>query len=396
MRTWISPAIITNLAIALVASFLLSGCSQAEEPGQHAVAPPDGWVSMPRKSNQLFERTYPKGTLTVHISDWTRAEGRTPRAWLETIASEAVPGEKVIGQDDKVTDGPGDGIVNIVRYVRRKRGQDRLSIRFVCPNRGHLRLIDAYMQKAIWRNAAGQQTRTDLLALVDTACRQGPPLKRPDIAPGKAPEGMSAIWYIGDFVVGMSGYEVDRWAAMTFKDGSVTDNLSDTVTNGPAASKRNNPNDWGQRRKAGRDIEIKWNGSSSFSDYYLTMKSKPGGQDDRVDGCFGSFFISSLPSYGQGAYNTATQSNLWCFSKDGRFSNESSTSISASTGDSPVFGTTVGSGYSNSGLNGWYRIDGHVLQLVYDDGQNATTSIGFLDRDNPEKRAILLGSKYLN
>jgi len=72
-------------------------------------------------------------------------------------------------------------------------------------------------------------------------------------------------------------------------------------------------------------------------------------------------------------------------------------SINASTGDSPLATSRVDStGYSKSDRNGWYRIDGHVLQLVYDNGLSATNSIAFINRDDPEKRAILLGSRYLD
>jgi len=396
MRVYTAVATNRRVVFVLAASLVFSAHTVAEDAKFQSITPPEGWSSQTRQRSQVLSKTYREGTLKVHLFGWEAAEGRTPREFLQTNSAGAVPGEKVISEINKVVGGSGDSYVNVMRDVRRRRGQARISARFACPHTGYLRLVDSYMDRAVWLNEARQQTRADLLALVDTACRQGPPLKRPDISPATAPDGLGAIWHVADFVVGISGYEVSRWGAMVFADGSVTDEFSDTLALGRAASRRDNPKDWGRWRETAGDIEIKWNSGKDYNKYYLTQRTQPGGRDDRLDACFGSFFISSLPMAGSGAYSSATSSSRWCFSTNGRFSNESSASISASTGSSVIDSTTTGSGYSNSGLNGWYRIDGHVLQLIYDNGERKTTTIAFIDRDDPEERAVLIGSNYLD
>jgi len=395
MRVHTAIATSRRAVFVLAAGVVFLAHAVAEDVEFQSVTPPEGWSSQIRQRSQVLSKTYREGTLKVHLLEWETAEGRTPREFLQMNSAGAVTGEKVISQTNPVADGSDDSPVNVMRDVRRKRGQARISARFACAHSGYLRLVDSYMDRAVWLNEARQQTRADLLTLVDVACRQGPPLERPGIPLATAPDGLDAIWYVGDFVVGISGYEVSRWGAMVFEDGSVTDELSDTVTLGRAASLRDSPKRWGRWRETDGDIEIKWDTGQYYNDYYQTRKTQPGGRDDRLDACFGSFFISSLPMSGTGAYNSATSSSQWCFSTNGRFSNESSASISASTGNS-VIGTTTGTGYSKSGLNGWYRIDGYVLQLIYDNGERKTTTIAFIDRDDPEERAVLIGSKYLD
>ncbi len=373
--------------------------------GLPTAAAPAGWEASIRGDTEVLTRTYANGAITVFVSPWAAAEGHTVRSWLESISSEAIYGEKVTSRTNRIEDGPGDTIY-VARDLRRKRGQDRGSIRFACAGRGQLRLVDSYMDAALLKDGRGPATFVDLSEIAEAACRQLPPLKlpeRPDFSPGKPPEAIDAIWYMAEFSLSMGEYRSSQWGLMTFSDKQVTDNFWAFLNDGRAKSMQENPGDWGRRRILGGDLEVDWNGNGDYRDYYVSMKAEPGGRDDRVQGCFRSTMTSSSPLSGawesgsSRAFNTATAINKMCFGKNGRFSKETMVSISASTGETPLSTSRAdATGYGESDQNGWYRVDGHVLQLVYDNGDSVTTSIAFTQRNDPKRRGILIGGKYLD
>jgi len=366
------------------------------------IAVPPDWASTTKRHTQVLSRTYPDGKITIHVFPWVDADGQTARSWAQTISSQAVRGERITSGVHTAIDVPDSELVYVVRDARAKRGNKRVSIQFACAQSGKLRLVDSYMDADLLRDGRQKVTVPAVTEVAKAACSQVPILiqptpDRPDFAAGTGPDDMDAIWYVAKFIPTIDGFQSRRKGVVTFNDKQATDDIRMLFAEGRAASMRENPGDWGPWRIRKGDLTVDWNEDGDFSEFFLSIKTDPGKQDDRAQGCFGSTTFSSLPLMGQGEFNTAVAINTWCFATNGRFSNESMVAINASTGDSPLAETrTDASGYSNRDRNGWYRIDGHVLQLVYDNGATATTSIAFIDRDDPEKRAILLGSRYLD
>lgn len=207
----------------------------------------------------------------------------------------------------------------------------------------------------------------------------------PDLAPGKAPAGFKMYGMLAYYITTANGYDV-RWAAYTtFSDGSVTKDPTPVFSEGIDSAKQNYPKNWGKWKEEDGYLYIDWDGNSdTFRKYDVSNKASPGGKDERLSKCFSSFTVYAISDS-----NFAALSKEWCFNKNGRFSNDSAVSIS----------TEEGSGSSNDAdKTGRYRIDGHVIQLTYDNGNKPTTTFGLVENWADDGTTLLLlgGSRYEN
>ena len=331
-------------------------------------------------------------------------------AWLEARQTERSGGKfRVISGKHEVKAWEGADTVYVVRQLRPLGGRPQVSLMNACERGGQVRLIDAFGPEPLFDNS-NLESLNQSGTLVGLACgpadgaddRDDAPaeqkpevvfrqMDRPAFEPAKPPAGLEAVWYLGEFVPGISGYEAHRYARMAFDDGTVTGNFDAVFAGGVEASRQQNPKDWGFWRAQGdHDFQIDWKGDGDFDDYYVTLKTSPGGKDARIDNCYSSSFGYTLPAIGVGSgYTSSFATNSWCFAGNGRFSNDSAVAISG--GGS---GTASSAGYASTDKTGWYRIDGHVLQLVYDNGREVLTSIGFIDREKDEDDAVLIGGGY--
>lgn len=213
------------------------------------------------------------------------------------------------------------------------------------------------------------------------------PSKRPKLEPIDPPKGMVAIWSIADLRPGVAGMEVSRFSYMTFKKKRVTRDFSGVLNKGPKVSRKDSPDEWGKWKVKSGDLVVDWGGKRKYRDYELTMKTKPAGKNEKLDGCWSSFFGASLGYMGSGVGSMSAATNTWCFGKNGRFSNNKAVSVSGSGG-----GSSVGSAKGDAA--GWYRIDGHMMQLVYDNGVRAKTTIGLLD--SKRGKILIIGGGYFD
>ncbi len=357
---------------------------------------PEGWTSVMRDDVLVVTRSYPEGEMTIHLSPWQIPNSTDVRDWLEartTAPSKFIP---VINAEREVLPSNIDNAYYILRDLRPLRGRQRNSLLLACGMSGQVRLVDAFGISSLF-SGDNPAILADAAQIAKIACAAPPePLQRlttrPDFKRPPAPPGLEGVWYLADFVVGINGYEVRQWSVVTFSDNTVTDDVQTIFSQGIAASKRQNPNSWGNWQLVDGDLEIKWNRSSYYSDYFLTIKERAGGSDERIDGCFSSSFGYTLGGGGSafGGGSTSISINTWCFAENGQFSNDNMVAINGGTGPSSS-GETVFSGSSSSDSVGWYRIDGHVIQLVYANGISLTTSFALGDEG---KRLLLNGRHY--
>jgi len=191
----------------------------------------------------------------------------------------------------------------------------------------------------------------------------------------QAPEGLENVWYIGTYVM---GNQPSFGVLVTFSDGTITDDPTSVFSEGIEASKQNHPKSWGVWKEEDEVLYTKMGKSDSFRKYNFSLKTKPGGKDERLSGCFSSFTV-----YGSGSASSGASSTAWCFDKNGRFSNDTAIQTSTPSGSG---------GGSSPEKTGRYRIDGHVIQIVYDSGKKLTTTFGVYEDDGDT--TILLGSGY--
>ncbi len=408
---------------------VLGGCDTKQESANtHTkanantpnVSVPNGWSSKARGQIQALTRVYPQGEMTVFISPWINAKGKTAQQWVQAGQFMPPHGERVISTNHQINKSRIDTAHYVLRQLKPKNGKKRSSLMLACLRSGQVRTIDAFGVQSLF-SGTNKAVFKDMILLSETACddaqssrarkrnraaeqpgantpkvEKGKRLKPPKFKKGKPPKKLEAVWSTAEWVVGINGMESKRSALVSFSDNTATDKLAYTFANGVRASKNKYPNRWGKSRIKKGDIEVKWKGAREYRDYYLTMKSRPGKNNERLNRCWSSSFFSTIGDASSYGGNTAYASNKWCFAKNGRFSNDSSVSISGSTGQSNVLSEVVFSGGSKGNKSGWYRIDGHVLQLVYDNGKSLTTSIGFVERKKTKDKyhALLLGSGY--
>jgi len=382
----------SNIFTLLFIAAMLPGAALATS----AFNAPAGWASKAEVDLHVLERTYPLGRMTVHLSPWQGAGGDDVQTWLGSRKTTPSDFDPVVSTENAVLRG-NENIENayyVMRDLRPRRGAQRKSLLFACGKEGQIRTIDAFGPVSLF-SGNNPDILADLAKVVKAACAEEiifeRVITRPELVATTPPQELEGVWYLADFVVGINGYEARQESVVVFADNTVTDDTRTVFSQGVQASKRQNPNSWGEWRIVDGSLEIKWNGSSDYTDYYVTIKARAGGENERIDGCYSSSFGYTLGAGGAafGGGSTSIAINTWCFSENGRFSNDGTVAISGGTGPS-VTGETIYSGSSSSEKTGWYRIDGNIIQLVYDNGTRVITSFGLRDDDT----ALLLNGGY--
>lgn len=264
--------------------------------------------------------------------------------------------------------------------------------------RFHLIQINQMNQTELYVEAKGDRVRRlrhtigfTLASILIVACGGSGngefPSKKPELKAMDPPKGMVAIWSIADLQAGVSGMEVRRFSYMTFNKKRVTGDFSGVLNNGVKKSRKSSPDEWGRWKLKQGELVIDWDGDGGYRSYELTMKTSPAGKNEKLNGCWSSFYGASLGFMGSGVGSMSAATNTWCFGKNGRFSNDRSVTVSGSGS-----GSSVGSAKGNTA--GWYRIDGHMMQLVYDNGARANTTIGVLDQKNG--KILIIGGGYFD
>jgi len=234
--------------------------------------------------------------------------------------------------------------------------------------------VTSIMEKQETKTTTAQTSRQPLKRII----------KRPTINAGKLTVSIKELLFVGYQVVGMYGFKPTFKAVATFNDHTVSKDMNTIFSEGVMASKQKNPNDWGVWRMNGNKLEIKWKQSKSYKNMSFIEKLSSRSKNEKLDGCWSSKMGFSLPS-GSGS-SSSMSINVWCFNKNGRFSNDITVGISGNTGDYGS-GEVIYTGNSKKDKTGWYRIDDRVIQLIYDNGKKITTSIGIAKKGN-----LLLGS----
>ncbi|WP_405410481.1 hypothetical protein [Maribacter sp. Asnod1-A12] len=204
-----------------------------------------------------------------------------------------------------------------------------------------------------------------------------------ELSPGKAPHGLLELRGLlgtGMQSTGMVGTTSNVVAL--FKDGTFTNDIGLTFSDGVAVSKSRNPKNWGQWRMRNNELELKEYEETQFEEArdWLT---EPASKDLKLNGCYGNITSSSYSGYGGGS--TVGNASSWCFKPNGRFSH-SKTGFANATGD--VRGSTS----SNKKNGGSYYLSDYVAKFIYDDGTEVTTSFCFL---NKKKTHIAINGKRL-
>ena len=184
---------------------------------------------------------------------------------------------------------------------------------------------------------------------------------------------------------GLFGLKTDVLAL--FESGEYTSDLRTVFGSGQAASKKQNPENWGRWRS--KDGKFKFNTAKQpefkepESGEWLPEAGTP---DQKLEKCYGNITSVSDTPYGGGV--TVGNASSWCFRADGRFAH----SVAGfATGGSDV---VSGAASDSSKIRGRYRIDGYAVKFIYDDGKELTAAFCFLSDD---KRHIgINGKRYIS
>ena len=359
-----------------------------------------GWTHSPENDIGVYKKEFFNTEMIIRVMPWQRMDSDLAR-WLKAqwkqpygpVQFQTKTGSQPVAVAG--TDASGSHQLATVGRNVMIGDQTLSSILIGCAREGYVQLTHIYGRaKAFTSHKAQNETQM----IIQESCEKGPQkeglrktakdvkpiLKRPNFQPGATPSNFAGLWYIAEFVPDVYGARADETPVMLFKNGDVTEDINKVFASGIDISKRNNPKNWGRWRKNGNgQLEIKWNGRNDYKDYYLTRKTQAGAKDLRLNECF-----SSRSGYSLGFGTTSTHSmsvKKWCFGKNGRFSNKGVVSVSG--GGS---GGVASAGYAGSDKEGYYRIDGHVIQLIYDNGQRVITSFGLLDANRTDRETRLL------
>ncbi len=380
----------------LVLSMMVGAAGAEATPGE--IATPAGWTGKTSGDSQLFTRQFADGEMNLAVYPWIYLDGTSAKDWLSQRKTDPSGRSPVIGKTPKVGKGTVKDTYTVNRQLRPIAGKKRASLLFACEKSGHIRYVDLYGPVEYF---AGKYGGGAMGKVVSVACGSNPPVhtnqaqqierasKRPDFKEGTPPDDLEDIWYVGYFVPGVNGYEARQTALMTFDDDSASKDFDGVFGQSVKASRRSNPKDWGTWDIDGNDLKVKWAGKKGYRDYFVSLRAEPGRDDHRMDGCYSSSKGYTLPSFG-GAYTASFAVNAWCFAKNGRFSND--TSVAISSGGS---GSASSAGHSSSDKTGWYRIDGYVVQFIYDNGREVTTSFAMVDHEKSDD-GILIGGSYFD
>ena len=408
------PVSAALLGLLLATSPVAALSPQGEQISQ--VAPPAGWSLERDGAVQVFRKTFGGQAMTLRVLPWAPLGGQPLTTWLRerwdaplgplAVTARTGDGPKALSGSDA---GGGYDFAIVTRRLEPQGGSKMSSMLAACAREGLALVANLYGPPAAFAKRAVQR---EAQVITQTACATPPQAagspdqpgwadprpqdaatrpqrQRPTFQRGEPPAGFERIWYIGDFVPGVAGMTARQKAVITFADKTVSDDIDTIFADGIAASKQRNPKDWGVWRINGEgELEIRWAGKDKFRDFYLTRHTDAGAADKRLEGCFSSRSGHSI-GFGAGATHSFSV-NTWCFAGNGRFSNDKAVSLASGGSGGPA-----SAGLASSDSTGWYRIDGNVIQLVYDNGRRLTTSFAMMDEDDPTKPTdLLLGSGH--
>ncbi len=184
--------------------------------------------------------------------------------------------------------------------------------------------------------------------------------------PVKSPDNFMAIWSITKwtYITSTNMWGIKETIVAAFADGRMTTDLH-AVFGGNRKIKFN-----GQWRKRNGKIETRWKPDKKFSKTEFSVTTKPGKKDQRLEGCYKMFQSFNNPFYNEDFSFAAVKT--WCFTKDGRFAVNVTSTASVPVAYSKIRRKTSGS----------YRIDGYGMRLIFDDGTVRYSGFAFLGSEN--------------
>lgn len=223
-----------------------------------------------------------------------------------------------------------------------------------------------------------------------TPKRTKPNKAKPNPAPSahsstasKLPKNIDSMWFIYNSDNGK------KWAAMTFKDGTLTTDVTTVYKQGVAASKRKNPNAWGTYTKTngGEQLHAKFRKWKKARKYFISDKSIKMNSNFKLKGCWSSSSSSNMGVMGGAGSSSTFSTNTFCFDPNGRFSNDSAMAIGSTSSSGRSLGT------STKANHGTYRINGNSITLNYVDGRKVETVFGSYRFDTKNVFAISIGKR---
>ncbi len=195
-----------------------------------------------------------------------------------------------------------------------------------------------------------------LISLLTAAgCNKENDAQTPESIPGLA--GTEGIYLHLEYGYGLGGVEIEYRPHLMFKDGTLYKNLSTSPDKLEVAqSKKDEPKKWGTWKKQGNDILVQWgDGKASTWEEKTWFKTVPAGKGEQISGIYRS--ISGVSSVPIGGSSTVIATASLSF--DG---NKFTYEKTAGGSD----GTT--SAYSSQTKAGTYKLDGHTIELRFNNG----------------------------
>jgi hypothetical protein len=408
------------MCMLAASALMMSPQAQARAEGAGGLLnPPPGWSRQLVRDGQLFSKSFLGHEMRAHIRPWQKFKERSISAWMQKNRNRAftpIPPARGNTHKPKIfseRDAQGAYSAAVLTVPLETRGGKAYgSVLSSCVRDG--RIMTAYVygasegfkQSSIlmkqFYSLFLQACKSPVIASAGNAPGSSPPVgagsparatqragPRPVLSKGTRPPKLKDIWYIGYFAPSVYGASGRQKAVATFSDGTVSDDMGTIFTEGIEVSRTRNPGDWGRWRigKKGK-LEIKWDSMNYYRKHSFTELLNASSKNKRLHACYSSSTAYSL-GYGGTATFSASVSR-WCFNENGRFSNDKTVSLSSGGGN----GNAWASGRTNSDKYGWYRIDGNVIQLAYDNGARLTTSVGFYKENNPEKAMLFIGENH--
>ena len=171
------------------------------------------------------------------------------------------------------------------------------------------------------------------------------------------------VWYIGDLRDDVLGNDIPfYYPVIEFNNGEVSRDGVTISNEGIAASKRQNPEDWGQGRVSTNGLlSFKWSAARSWQEPFLSVPTRSYPRNQKLRGCFGN----SIGIQGRGSVPLITR---LCLSPDGTFN--------------------LGNG---SNASGSYLIEDHAIQLNFSTGASTEFIMGAHYNDEDLIRLLVIG-----
>ena len=231
-------------------------------------------------------------------------------------------------------------------------------------------LSDQGFQERAVAEAAAEAVAEAVTAKAATAASE--PGSAPDSAPAATPKTSAGANAQFERIAlrtvtryGLGGVYVENETYLLLKDGSILRNFSDNpYTLNVAASKRAVPKNWGRWRPQGNRLQVTWPGKKPtlWKTWFSTRAAGPG---QTIEGRF-----QSADGFGGGR---VANFNTVAFSADGRFA-WASLKGGSTGGWLPA--------YSDKRRSGRYTLNGHSIQLRYNDGTMEDYAFAFYPKDD--------------